>query len=127
MPRWTREPNADQRIKLVITGFKNSPYKSREDTIKSHGVDPNTLRRRLNGKHKSHKIAHIQQQRLLPPAESAVVRQCICLGKCCVIPFAKKMPAIEHFKALVLMFKTVKTPPNRQKPISYVIQNLANY
>ena len=82
MPRWTREPDADQRIKLVITGFKNGLYKSREDTAKSHGVDPNILRRRLNGKHKSHKVAHTQQQRLLPPAESAVVRQCIYLRKC---------------------------------------------
>jgi hypothetical protein len=116
MPRWTREPNADQRIKLVITGFKNGLHKSREDAVKSHGVDPNTLRRRLNGKHKSHKIVHIQQQRLLPPAESAVVRQCIYLGKCCVIPFVKKMPAIEHFEALVLMFKTVKTPPTVKSP-----------
>ena len=79
MPRWTREPNADQRIKLAITGFKNGLYKSREDAIKSHGVDPNTLRRRLNGKHKSHKVAHTHRQRLLPPAESAVVRQCIYL------------------------------------------------
>ena len=73
MPRWTREPDADQRIKLVITSSKNGLYKSREDTAKSHGVDPNTLRRRLNGN---------QQQRLLPPAESAVVRQCIYLRKC---------------------------------------------
>ena len=110
MPRWTREPNADQRIELAITGFKNGLYKSREDAAKSHGVDPNTLRRRLNGKHKSHKVVHTQQQRLLPPAESAVVRQCIYLGKCCVIPFVKKIPAVEHFKALVLMFKTIKTP-----------------
>jgi hypothetical protein len=55
MPCWTCEPGADQRIKLVITGFKNGLYKSREDTAKSHGVDTNTLRRRLNGKHKSHK------------------------------------------------------------------------
>ena len=37
-----------------------------------------------------------------------------------MIPFVKKIPAVEHFKALVLMFKTVKTPPNRQKPISFV-------
>ena len=74
MPRWTREPDADQRIKLVITGFKNGLYKSQKDAAKSHGADPNTLRRRLNGKHKTHKVAHIQQQRLLPPAESAVVR-----------------------------------------------------
>ena len=50
MPRWTREPNTDQRIKLVITGFKNGLYKSREDAAKSHSVDPNILRRRLNGK-----------------------------------------------------------------------------
>jgi len=35
------------------------------------------------------------------------------------MPFIKKMPAIKHFKA-VLMFKTVKKPPNRQKPITYV-------
>ena len=27
-----------------------------------------------------------------------------------MIPFVKKIPAIEHFKALVLMFKPVKTP-----------------
>ena len=39
MPRWTRKPDADQRIKLVITGFKNSLCKSREDAVKSHGVD----------------------------------------------------------------------------------------
>ena len=104
MPRWSREPNADQRIELAITGFKNGLYKSREDAAKSHGVDPNTLRRQLN------EVAHTQQQRLLPPAESAVVRQCIYLGKCCVIPFVKKIPAIEHFEALVLMCKTVKTP-----------------
>jgi len=110
MPCWSRGPNTDQRIKLVITGFKNGLYKSRGGAAKSGGVDPNTLCRRLNGKHKSHKIAHTQQQRLLPPAESAVVRQCIYLGKCCVIPFFKKMPAIEHFEALVLMFKTVKNP-----------------
>ena len=62
MPRWSREPDADQRIKLAITGFKNGFYKSREDAAKPHGVDPNTLRRRLNGKHKSHKVVHTQQQ-----------------------------------------------------------------
>jgi hypothetical protein len=62
MPRWAREPDADQRTELEITGFKNSPCKSREDAAKSHGVDPNTLRRQLNGKHKSHKVAHTQQQ-----------------------------------------------------------------
>ena len=80
MPRWTREPDADQRIELAIASFKIGFYKSREDAAKSHGVDPNTLRRRLNGKHKSHKVAHTHQQRLLPPAESAVVRQCIYLA-----------------------------------------------
>ena len=32
------------------------------------------------------------------------------IGKCCVIPFVKKMPAIEHLEALVLMFETVKSP-----------------
>ena len=44
MPRWTREPDADQRVELEITGFKNGLYKSREDAAKSHGIDPNTLR-----------------------------------------------------------------------------------
>ena len=58
MPRWTREPDADQRIELVIAGFKNGLYKSREDAAKSHSVDLNILRRRLNGKHKSYKDAH---------------------------------------------------------------------
>ena len=51
------------RFKLAIAGFKNGLYKSREDATKSHGVDPNTLRRRL-----------------LPLAESTVVRQCIYLA-----------------------------------------------
>jgi hypothetical protein len=110
MPRWTHEPDADQRIKLAITGFKNGLYKSREDAAKSHSVDPNTLRRRLNGKQ------NLTKSRILPHAESAVVRQCIYLGKCCVIPFVKKMPAVEHFEALVLMFKTVKTPPTVKSP-----------
>jgi len=68
------------RGELAITSFKNGLYKSREDAAKSHGVDPNTLRRRLNGKYKSYKVAHTHQQRLLPPAESAVVRQCIYLA-----------------------------------------------
>ena len=80
MPRWTRKPDADQRIELAITGFKNGLYKSREDAVKSHSVDPNILHRRLNGKHKSHKVAYTYRQRLLPPAESAVVRQCIYLA-----------------------------------------------
>ena len=53
MPRWTREPDADQRIELAITGFKNGLYKSREHAVKSHGVDPNTLRRRLKNLTKS--------------------------------------------------------------------------
>jgi len=121
MPRWSREPNADQRIKLAITGFKNGLYKSQGDAAKSHGVSLNTLRRRLNGKHKSQSRA-CSTAVTTTPAEPAVVRQCIYLGKCCVIPFIKKMPAIEHFKALVLMFKTIK-PPNRQNPISYVRRN----
>jgi len=109
MPRWSRETITNQRIELAITSFKNGLYKSREDATKSHGVDPNTLRRRLCA-NINLKVVHTQQQRLLPPAESAVVRQCIYLRKCCVIPFVKKMPAVEHFKALVLMFKTVKNP-----------------
>ena len=73
MPRWTRKPNTDQRIKLAIASFKISLYKSREDATKSHGVNPNILRRRLNGKHKPYKVAHTHQQRLLPSAESVVV------------------------------------------------------
>jgi len=32
------------------------------------------------------------------------------------MPFIKKMPAIEHFEALVLMFKTVKNPPTVKNP-----------
>jgi hypothetical protein len=39
MPRWTREPDADQRIELAIASFKNGLYKIREDTVKPHGVD----------------------------------------------------------------------------------------
>ena len=61
MPRWTREPDADRRIELVIAGFKIGLYKSREDAVKSYGVDLNILYRRLNGKYKSHKVAHTYQ------------------------------------------------------------------
>ena len=75
MPRWTREPNADQRIELAIAGFKIGLYKSREDTIKSHGVNPNTLRRRLNGKHKFHKVAHTYRQSNTDRATPAEQRQ----------------------------------------------------
>ena len=32
------------------------------------------------------------------------------------MPFIKKMPAIEHFE-VVLMFKTVKTPPTVKSPL----------
>ena len=38
MPCWSREPDADQRIKLAITGFKNGLYKSRKDAAKSHQI-----------------------------------------------------------------------------------------
>jgi len=58
MPRWTRKPDADQRIELAITGFKNGLYKSREDAAKSYGVNLNILHRRLNSKYKSHKVTH---------------------------------------------------------------------
>jgi len=58
MPYWSCEPNTDQRFKLVITGFKNSLYKSREDTIKSYGVNLNKLRRRFNSKYKSYKVIY---------------------------------------------------------------------
>jgi hypothetical protein len=33
------------------------------------------------------------------------------------MPFIKKMPVIEHFEALVLMFKTVKTPLTVKSPL----------
>ena len=56
MPRWTREPNADQQIELVIPGFKIGLYKNWEDAVKSHGVDLNILCRQLNGKYKSYKV-----------------------------------------------------------------------
>ena len=68
------------RIELAIASFKNGLYKSREDAAKSHSVNSDTLRRRLNGKYKSYKVAHTQQQQLLLLAESAVVRQCIYLA-----------------------------------------------
>jgi len=108
MPRWTREPNADQRIKLAIAGFKIGLYKSREDAAKSHGVDPNILRRRLNGKHKSHKVAHTHQQRLLPPAESAVVRQCIYLANA---GFPARIRTIRVIATKILEEQARKLPP----------------
>ena len=58
MPRQTCEPDADQRIKLAIASFKIGLYKSWEDAVKSYSINPNILRRRLNGKYKSHKVAH---------------------------------------------------------------------
>jgi hypothetical protein len=64
MPRWSRKPDVDQRIKLAITGFKNSLYKSRKDAAKSYGVDPNTLRRRLNGKLNSSDYYPLQNPQL---------------------------------------------------------------
>jgi hypothetical protein len=108
MPRWTREPDADQRIKLVITGFKNGLYKSREDAVKSHGVDPNTLRRRLNGKYKSYKVAHTHQQQLLPSAESAIVRQCIYLANA---GFPARIRMIRVIATKILEEQARKLPP----------------
>ena len=37
-----------------------------------------------------------------------------------MILFVKKIPAVEHFNALVDV-QNRQNPPNRQKPISYVI------
>ena len=39
-----------------------------------------------------------------------------------MIPFVKKMPAIEYFKALVLMFKPVKNPPTvKSHKLRYIL------
>ena len=113
MPRWTCKPDADQRIKLAITSFKNGLYKSREDAVKSHGINPNTLRRRLNGKHKSHKVAHTHWQWLLPPAKSAVVRQCIYLTNA---GFPARIRTIQVIATKILKEQVKKLPPYQPPP-----------
>jgi len=77
--------------------------------VHGHPIDS----RRLNGKHKSHKAAHTHQQRLLPPAESAVVRQCIYLANA---GFPARIRTIRVIATKILEERARKLPPYQPLP-----------
>jgi hypothetical protein len=58
MPRWPLHPNHDETIQIATAAWNSSLYDSREAYAKAHGVDPQTFRRRLDGKQQPYKVAH---------------------------------------------------------------------
>ena len=50
MPRWPLHPDRDETIQIATTAWRSRFYDSREAYVKAYGVDPQTFRRRLNGK-----------------------------------------------------------------------------
>ena len=54
MPRWPQAPDAEEKIQLAIKAYKLGHYKSKEGCAKAYNINPNTFRRRLSGKQRSH-------------------------------------------------------------------------
>jgi len=80
MPRWPLHPDRDETIQIAITAWRSRFYDSREACAKAHGVDPQTFRRRLDGKQQPHKVAHTNQNRITVPGEYAITKHCIYLA-----------------------------------------------
>jgi len=58
MPRWPLRLDLDETILIAATAWRSGLYDSREACAKAHGLDPQTFRRRLNGKQQPYKIAY---------------------------------------------------------------------
>ena len=81
MPSKPRALGADDRLQAALTAWRTGGfYRSPEACAKAHEVTPSTFRRRLQGKHESHEIAHINQYRITLAGEAAIVRHCIYLA-----------------------------------------------
>ena len=50
MPRWPLQPDLDETIHIAAIAWRSGLYGSREAYAKAHGLDPQTFRRRLDGK-----------------------------------------------------------------------------
>ena len=81
MPRWPLPIGREDQIQKAIIAWRSGLYPSRENCAKAHGVDPQTFRRRLDGKQEAHKVAHTNQYRITTAGEAAIVRHCIYLAK----------------------------------------------
>ena len=80
MPRWPLQPCREENIQSAIIAWNSRLYKDRETCAKAHGVDPQTLRRRLDGKQQPHKVAHTNQNRITVAGEDAIVQHLIYLA-----------------------------------------------
>ena len=80
MPRRPLQPDLDETIQIAATAWRSGLYNSREACAKAHGLDPQTFRRRLDGKQQPHKVAHINQNRITVAGEDAITRHCIYLA-----------------------------------------------
>lgn len=81
MPSKPCVPYAENRIQAALTAWRTGGlYRSPAACAKAHGVHPSTFRRRLQGKHQPHQVAHVNQYRITPAGEAAIVRHCIYLA-----------------------------------------------
>ena len=80
MPRWPLQPDLDETIQIAAIAWRSGLYGSREACAKAHGLDPQTFRRRLDGKQQPHKVAHINQNRITIAGEDAITQHCIYLA-----------------------------------------------
>ena len=84
MPSKPSKPRAlgtEDHLRAALTAWRiGGFYRSPEACAKAHKVHPSTFRRRLQGKHKSHQIAYINQYRITLAGEAAIVRHYIYLA-----------------------------------------------
>jgi hypothetical protein len=74
MPSKPRAPGAEDRLQAALTAWRiGGFYRSPEAYTKAYNILPSTFQRRLQGKHKSHQIAYINQYRITLASEAAIV------------------------------------------------------
>ena len=69
----------EQIIQEAIAGHQYGHYGSPSASAAAHGIHPDTILKRIDGRRQSHQDAHQFQQKLSPESESAVKRYCISL------------------------------------------------
>jgi len=73
MPRWLLQLSREEKIQSAIIAWHSGLYKDRETCANAHKVDPQTFRRRLNGKQQPYKVAHTNQNRITVAGEDAII------------------------------------------------------
>ena len=72
MPKKNNLPDYEHRLNQAIDFARKHPNEPKAPIARQYGVDPETLRRRLNGTQKVRQEAHVYRQHLTPSQEIAV-------------------------------------------------------